>query len=76
MYCCFKHTLFAPRSPGLDCSVILIAEIETAFVQTALGVRCYAAVAVGLLEISANLFQILLVLFMFGPLEIIHHHGP
>ena len=76
MHCCFKHTLFAPRSPGLDCSVILVAEIETAFVQAALGIGRNAAVAVGLLKISADLFEICLILLVFGPLEIVHHHGP
>ena len=76
MHRCFKHTLFAPRSPGLDCSVILIAEIESAFIQSALGIGSNATVAVGLLEISTYLSEIRLILLVFGPLEIVHHHGP
>jgi hypothetical protein len=76
MHCGFEHTLFAPGSPGLDCRVFLLAEIKSAFVQAALGIRRYATVAVGLLEISADLFKILLILFLFGPLKIVHHHGP
>jgi hypothetical protein len=76
VYRCFKHTLFAPSSPGLHGRMLLIAEVKTAFIQSTLGVGRNAAVAVGLLEISADLFEILLILFMFGPLEIIHHHRP
>jgi hypothetical protein len=76
MYRGFKHALLAPRSPGLHSSVFLIAEVKTAFIQPALGIGRNATVAVGLFKISAHLLEILLILFMFGPLEIVHHHGP
>ena len=76
MYRGFEHTLFAPGRPGLHRGVFLLAEIKPAFIQPTFGVRCYAAVAVGLLEISAYLFEIRLISIVFGPLEIIHHHWP
>lgn len=72
----FKHTLLGPGSPGRHSRVILITEVEFTFVQTVLGTRGYATVAVGLLEISADLFEVILVFVMFGPLEIVHHHWP
>ena len=49
MHCGFKHTLLAPCGPGRYSRIFLLAEIKSAFVQSALGIRRHAAVAVGLL---------------------------
>ena len=76
MHRCFKHTLFAPCSPGRHSSMILLTEIKSAFVKAALGIGRHTAVAVGLFQISAYLFEIRLISMVFGPLEIIHHHWP